>query len=61
MTVIEFKKQIGAKKYAEIVAYVRKLAREGKSPDRNARLVRARFARIVFPRSVLPGIITPCY
>lgn len=61
MDVKEFKKKVGAKKYAEIVAYVRKLAKEGRSPDQNARAVRAKFGDVLFPRSVLPGIIAPCY
>jgi hypothetical protein len=61
MTLTEFKRKIGAKKYAEIVSYAEGLAAQGKSPDKVVAAVTRKFKDVVIPRPMFVFVISPCF
>lgn len=61
MTLTEFKRKIGAKKYAEIATYAEQLAAQGKSPDTVIAAVKRKFKDTVIPKPVFVNIIAPCF
>lgn len=61
MTLTEFKKKVGAKKYAEIAAYAEQLAAQRKSPDKVIAAVTRKFKDVVIPKPALVFVIAPCF
>ena len=61
MTLTEFRKKIGAKKYAEIATYAEQLAAQGKSPDKVIAAVTRKFKDVVIPKPAFVFVIAPCF
>jgi hypothetical protein len=61
MTLKDFKKKIGTRKYAEISAYAEQLAGEGKSADKVVAAVTRKFKDVSIPRPMFVFIVSPCF